>query len=318
MNSAPTSLGTTQAAQALYQDAQAQDAAEKAAWPYPWFQNPAYVPAAGRGAVTGRIYIADRTNNLTSAGGLWVGLTQQPFSVKNSYDFQQWKKPYQYWVKTDASGNFTIPTSRRAELHPLRLRAGRGGNIRVPHPHDERQRGPDTPARRRDRPDASRPWSATCRPSQPTGLPTQASPQFLVNVTGGATTALGTVTWTRATRYGATVFEIGHPDRNSAEFRHGEDAWAPQMPPKLGFPTPVWGARQYFPAEFPNGVDCTVGSSHWATDWNYILAWSPDANYKYHPAQGTINFSLPQAPTGGATALDLPGLRQRPRGRRRG
>ena len=41
---------------------------------------------------------------------LWVGVVQQPVTESSGvYDFQKWMKPYQFWVKTDANGNFTIP-----------------------------------------------------------------------------------------------------------------------------------------------------------------------------------------------------------------
>ena len=74
-----------------------------------------------------------------------------------------------------------------------------------------------------------------------------------------------------AERVGATVFELGYPNRKADKFRHGEDYWAPGKSPKLGYPTPVWGGQMEFPLDFPDGVNYTVGKSQWATDWNYIL-----------------------------------------------
>ena len=48
LNNVPATItGTSQAAQMLYEDALAQAAAEKQAWPYSWFKNPRYVPAQG-------------------------------------------------------------------------------------------------------------------------------------------------------------------------------------------------------------------------------------------------------------------------------
>ncbi len=39
-----------------------------------------------------------------------MGVEQQPNpSSTVTYDFQKWYKPYQFWVKTDTNGNFTIP-----------------------------------------------------------------------------------------------------------------------------------------------------------------------------------------------------------------
>ena len=79
-------------------------------------------------------------------------------------------------------------------------------------------------------------------------------------------------------RAGATVFELGTPNRKSDEFRHGEDYWAPGTPPKLGFPTPVWGGQMEFPLDFPDGMTYTVGKSQWTKDWNYVLPAMADAS----------------------------------------
>ncbi len=100
-----------QAAQALFNDANAQDAAEKGAWPYSWFSNPHYTPASGRSNVTGKLAISDPGNRNPAVAGTWVGLIQQPPTSSSPlfYDFQKWLKPYQFWAQTDSGGNFTIP-----------------------------------------------------------------------------------------------------------------------------------------------------------------------------------------------------------------
>ena len=67
-----------------------------------------------------------------------------------------------------------------------------------------------------------------------------ASPQFSVNVTGGTTNNLGVVTWT-PDRVGPTVFEIGCPDRNTTEFRHGDNFWVSDIGPSPTAPSPIWG-----------------------------------------------------------------------------
>ena len=333
MNSVPTSYGTTQAAQALFQDAQAQDAAEKAAWPYPWFQNAAYAPAAGRGTVTGRIYIADRTNNLTNAGGLWVGLIQQPFTyfgtsptpTPTAASHSRSKAP-----TISRSGRsrtrlgqdrplrqlHLLPHPRRTELHPLRLRTGRRGHLRVPHPHDGPQRGPDTPP-----PATSNqtlpPLECDLPTVQPTGLPAQASPvprqrhRRRDHRPGDCNVDADPL-------YGATVFEIGqNPTGTPAEFRHGEDAWAPQMPrPTSGFPTPVWGGRgSTSRREFPAGSTTPWAAATGPPDWNNILPSYP--NTSTIPARPGRSTSSGAGPHQRRDGFDLPGLRQRQRGRRR-
>ena len=98
-----------QTSQALYADAKAQATAEATAWPYSWMNNANYAPAAQRGTVTGQIVINDTYNPNASASNLWVGVVQQPsVTINNVYDFQLWEKPYQFWTKSDANGNFVI------------------------------------------------------------------------------------------------------------------------------------------------------------------------------------------------------------------
>src|SRR5665213_1349998 len=98
-----------QTAQNLYADAKAQAQAEASAWPYFWFTNANFSASSQRGTVSGQITIADPGNPNASASNLWVGLVRQPVSVNGVYDFQLYMKPYQFWVKADPNGNFTIP-----------------------------------------------------------------------------------------------------------------------------------------------------------------------------------------------------------------
>ena len=119
--------------------------------------------------------IQDSGNPNASAAGLWVGLVQQPNTSSSVYDFQEWVKPYQFWVKTDSNGNFTIPDGhRRHQLHSVCVWARGAGHV---------------------------PVQAQAGGSPPNSLTIPAAP-FSVTVTGGATNALGTVTWTPA-RVGA-------------------------------------------------------------------------------------------------------------------
>jgi hypothetical protein len=85
--------------------------------------------------------------------------------------------------------------------------------------------------------------------------------QANVSVAAGAN-ALGTLTWA-PTRVGPTVWEIGVPDRDSKEFNDGEKA-VHTLPAYT-----QWGTSFNFATAYPGGLQYTVGSSHWATDWNY-------------------------------------------------
>ncbi len=276
-NSVPASItDPAAAAQALHRDALAQDAAEKAAWPYSWLPSPAYVKPAGRGVVTGKIAIDDSGNRDPVLAGMWVGLEQQPVVNPQSpfYDFQKWLKPYQFWTQTDASGSFTIPSVIAGSNYTLFcFGPGAAGTFM-----SQSLNGGNPPYE--------------------VALPAKA---FAVTVTGGQTTNLGTVTWSLK-RVGATVFELGYPNRKTDKYRHGEDFWAPEHSPAFGFPTPVWGGQAYYLQEFPKGVNYSVGHSRWSKDWNYILPSQLDSTGAYQPTTGTITFDLASAPAAGALA----------------
>ena len=106
-NSVP--LGTTSAWSALWADAQAQAKAEQTAWPYTWLTSNSYIKESGRGTVTGTLTITDTTPTAPTAANMWVGVAITPSSTTNITDFQMWSKNYQFWVKTDSDGHFTIP-----------------------------------------------------------------------------------------------------------------------------------------------------------------------------------------------------------------
>ena len=275
MNNVPAAItDPAKAARALYDDALAQSDAENKAWPYSWFKNDKYPPAAGRGTVEGKFVINDSGNPHASAAGLWVGLEEQPLTIKGTYDFQKWLKPYQYWVKTDANGNFKFSNVLPGQNYTLfAFGPGAAGTYLSQNLKDG-------------------------NPPMECNVPDK---QFAVTVTPGSTTQLGDVPWTPV-RIGATVFELGYPDRKAGEFRHGENFWSPAKTPKLGFPTPIWGAQMQFPVDFPNGLTYTVGKSRWSTDWNYCLPSMPDLTGAYQAGAGTINFNLAQAPASNATA----------------
>ncbi len=270
---------TNQAAMTLYNDALAQGAAEQTAWPYSWFTNANYTPAANRGTVTGKIAISDSGSPTASAADLWVGVAQQP-AVDVSRDFQQWAKPYQFWVRTDANGNFSIPKVIAGANYTLfAFGSGAAGTFQ----------------------------SQNLTGGNPPLLYNLPAVPFSVTVTGGATNDLGTVTWTPA-RVGATVFEIGYPDRTAAKFRHGDDYWVGDLGPNSASPSPIWSKWLEYPFDFPNGVNYTVGQNRWSTDWNFIQPVVKDSQGNYNNSSSTITFSLATAPTNGAQASLYLGL----------
>lgn len=87
--------------------AKARAVTEKAQWPYPWLTNtPEYPLANQRGHVTGTLKITDAYKPTITGQNAWIGLAQ--LSPDNTKGWELEAKNFQYWVKTDASGNFDI------------------------------------------------------------------------------------------------------------------------------------------------------------------------------------------------------------------
>jgi autotransporter-associated beta strand protein len=270
----PALTGTAQVA--LYADAQAQATAEKGAWPYSWFSNSSYVPTSGRGSVTGTLVISDSGNPLASASNMWIGVAIQPNSTESPVptDFQAWGKGYQFWTKTGANGSFTIPNVIAGSNYTLfAFGPGAIGQLQ------------------------SQPLTGATNPF----IITYPATPFSVTVTGGATTNLGNVTFA-PTRVGPTVWEIGMLDRDSTEFRHGQDYWHGDNGTAAN-PAVNWNPYLNYGLDFPGGLTYTVGQSIWPRDWNYA---QPDL---LNPVTGdwqsttqTIVFNLPSTPAAGAQA----------------
>jgi autotransporter-associated beta strand protein len=264
----------TLTANALFADAQAQAQAEASAWPYSWFTNADYAPASNRGTVTGQFVINDSGNPNASAANLWVGVVQQPITTDSVYDFQQWMKPYQFWVKTDTNGNFTIPNVIAGANYTLyAFGPGAAGTFM-----SQSQTGGNPPL-----------------------LYNLPAVPFGVTVTGGATNNLATVTWTPS-RVGPTIFEIGYPDRTARKFRHGDDWWVGDMGPSPTKPSPIWSKFLEYPFDFPSGPNYIVGQSRWSTDWNFCQPIVTDSSGNYNGSTSTITFNLASAPASGAQA----------------
>jgi rhamnogalacturonan endolyase len=280
-NVANTLTDPVQTSQALWADAKAQAAAEGTAWPYGWMNNADYASAAQRGTVSGQMVINDAYDPNASVSNLWVGVEQQPaFTGNNVYDFQLWSKPYEFWTKTDANGNFVISNVIEGNNYTLyAFGPGASGMFM-----SKNQNG-------------GNPGILYALPTSP----------FTVVVTGGATNNLGAVLWTPA-RVGPTVFQIGYPDRKSDKFRHGDDYWVGDVGPSPTAPSPVWTKFMDFPFDFPNGLNYVVGQNRWNTDWNFVQSVYPDLSGNNAVSSSTVTFNLATAPAGGATASVLLGI----------
>ncbi|HEU5396801.1 MAG TPA: polysaccharide lyase family protein, partial [Verrucomicrobiae bacterium] len=89
-------------------DAQSRARQEEADWPCAWLTNRLYPPKAQRGTVSGRWVVHDALKPAVTGSNAWVGLAQPDPGGNWQFD----NKRYQYWVHTDAAGNFSIPNVR--------------------------------------------------------------------------------------------------------------------------------------------------------------------------------------------------------------
>ncbi|MCP4639337.1 MAG: hypothetical protein GY851_02835, partial [bacterium] len=90
--------------------------------------------------------------------------------------------------------------------------------------------------------------------------------------------ALGTLKWVPR-RHGRLVWQIGVADRTAAEYLHGDDFRR-------------WGLWEDYPRDFPNGIAYTIGTSSYATDWNFCQWSMPDGNGGYAVSPWAINFDM--------------------------
>lgn len=111
-----------------------------------------------------------------------------------------------------------------------------------------------------------------------------------VTVAAGAPAELPEITWTVPRQGTWMAWEIGTPDRDSTEFRHGNNFFMPYL-------------YKGFALEFANPLVYTVGVSRADKDWNY-------AQSGYHPPKGEavawpwqIKFNLAAVPASGTANL---------------
>jgi rhamnogalacturonan endolyase len=111
-----------------------------------------------------------------------------------------------------------------------------------------------------------------------------------IQVKAGQTLDLGTLNW-QPVRYGRQLWEIGIPDRTAGEFFHGNHYWQ-------------WGLYNEYAKDFPHDVHFVIGQSDWHKDWNIMQV--PRASDQSGRGWGdgttwSVEFALPEAPTGRAT-----------------
>jgi rhamnogalacturonan endolyase len=115
---------------ALWQDANAQAAKESAKWPYDWVEGVDYPHKDQRATVTGQLVLNDPQAPGAKLPNLLVGLAYPDTRAgtgnsqngrAGGVDWQNDAKHYEFWVRGDANGNFTIPKVRPGtyELHAI-------------------------------------------------------------------------------------------------------------------------------------------------------------------------------------------------------
>lgn len=103
---------------AMWKDALAQAKKEEAAWPYAWVASADYPLKSARGTVTGQLVLNDPQAPKAKMSNLLIGLAHPDYSVAagrgaaTTVDWQLDAKHYQFWVRGDAKGRFTIPNVR--------------------------------------------------------------------------------------------------------------------------------------------------------------------------------------------------------------
>jgi rhamnogalacturonan endolyase len=104
----------------LWADAQAQSDKEKAKWPYDWVAGVDYPHRDERGTVKGRLVLRDPQASQPRLPHLLVGLTPadyvspftRPGAAPREIDWQTDAKHYEFWVRGDDKGTFTVSNVR--------------------------------------------------------------------------------------------------------------------------------------------------------------------------------------------------------------
>ncbi len=186
----------------LWHDALAHAAKESSAWPYEWVKGVDYPHKDGRGTVRGRIVLRDAFAPDAKMTHLLVGLSHPDYETsdgrggKTTVDWQLDAKHYEFWVRGDAAGKFTIPNVRPGVYTLHAIADGVLGEFEL--------------------------TNVTVAAGHTTWLVEGTNAD--VAMTGGNFIDRAPLKW-QPLRYGPQLWEIGVPDRTVAEFRHGDHYW---------------------------------------------------------------------------------------------
>jgi hypothetical protein len=116
-------------ANANWDDAKTRAAKDETEWPFAWLTNtPEYPLADGRGNITGKFSITDPSKTEVNGGDAWIGVTKLSDDSSGNWQFEE--ENYQYWVQTDASGNFNIKNVRPGTYTLFAYKNGTTGEYR--------------------------------------------------------------------------------------------------------------------------------------------------------------------------------------------
>ena len=214
--------------------AKARQVQEQALWPYDWVKDSvAYPPASLRGSITGSFVVTDALKPSFTGGNAWIGVTDLTDGASN---FQFESKNYQYWIKSNSDGQFTIPNVRPGTYSLFAFVDGAVGEYRLNN----------------------------------------------VIVTAGAANNLGTLTRAIDRTNGSLIWEIGTPDRTSAEFKLGKFDYCE------GF------MQEKFRDSFPNPIEYNVADKNWSSKLSYAQTKYPTTTFTPGDMwKWRLNFTLP-------------------------
>jgi rhamnogalacturonan endolyase len=275
-------------ATALWQDALAQAAKEKAKWPYDWVQGVDYPHRDQRGTVTGRIVLDDPQAATTLLPHLTVGLAY-PDGPPMSFDTPPGVLGPRRPAANGAAASYGY--SRPPGYAPFGgpPAAGRGSGLRrwvVPADwaHDSKHYQFWN--------DGAEDGSFTITNVRPGTYMLHAFADGVlgefartnITVEAGKTLDLGKIEW-QPVRFGRQVWEIGYPDRTGDKFFKGDGAnyW-------------LWGWGLRYPLLFPHDITYTIGRSDYHRDWFFeqvphgeSMAWlNPEAKDPAHQRFGWV------------------------------
>jgi len=96
---------------AMWMDAIKESENQRKNWPFNWVNAKEYLTKQERGILSGQIKVSDSYGAKFS--NMWVGLA----NPSNNINWQNEHKYYQFWVRADSLGNFSIPNIRPGQYN---------------------------------------------------------------------------------------------------------------------------------------------------------------------------------------------------------